>query len=65
MKVNALSVYSNLSDGEHGHIALVLSASQYALLTNQPFVLPKHPGVLSIPEGTTAALAVEERDKHT
>ena len=65
MKANALSVYSNLSDGAHGHIALVLSTNQYALLTNQPFVTPTHPGVLSIPAGTTAAVAVEDRDRHT
>jgi hypothetical protein len=38
LKANAQSVYSNLSDGTHGHLALVLSAQQYSLLTVDPFV---------------------------
>ena len=38
LKANAQSVYSNLSDGAHGHLALVLSDAQYALITAQPFV---------------------------
>jgi hypothetical protein len=37
LKANAQSLYSNLSDGAHGHLALVLSDAQYALLTNEPF----------------------------
>jgi hypothetical protein len=39
LKVNSQSVYSNLSDGVHGHLALVVKTStQYAIITNQPFV---------------------------
>ena len=38
LKANAQAVYSNLSDGNHGHLALVLSDAQYALLTDQHFV---------------------------
>jgi hypothetical protein len=36
LKANAQSVYSHLSDGAHGHLALVLSDAHYAILTNQP-----------------------------
>ena len=38
LKANAQAVYSNLSDGNHDHLALVLSDTQYALLllTDQP-----------------------------
>jgi hypothetical protein len=38
LKANAQAVTSHLSDGVHGHLALVLSNTQYALLTQQPFV---------------------------
>ncbi len=54
LKANAQSVYSNLSDGAHGHLALVLDDVQYALLTNQPFVRPTHPGALNMAANITA-----------
>jgi hypothetical protein len=38
LKANAQAVTSSLSDKAHGHLALVLSDTQYALLTDQPFV---------------------------
>jgi hypothetical protein len=38
LKANAQSVYSNLSAGAHGHLALVPSAHHYLLLTAVPFV---------------------------
>ena len=39
LKANAQVVYFNLSDGNHGHLALVLTNNQYALLTeDQPFM---------------------------
>jgi hypothetical protein len=64
LKANAQSVYSHLSDGTHGHLALVLSDAQYALLTNQAFVRPAHPGPLVIPAGTTAVMATAMKDAH-
>jgi hypothetical protein len=64
LKANAQAVYSNLSDGAHGHLALVLSDAQYALLTAQPFVRPIFPGPLAIPAGTTAAMAAVLKDAH-
>jgi len=54
-KSNAKSVYSNLSDGAHGHPALVMTASQYGLVSKMTFVRPAHPGTLLIPAATTAA----------
>jgi hypothetical protein len=65
LKANAQSVYSNLSDGAHGHLALVLSDAQYALLTNQPFVRPVHPGPLAIAAGTTAPMAAVMKEAHS
>jgi hypothetical protein len=57
LKANAQSVYSNLSDGAHGHLALVLSDAQYALLTGTPFERPVHPGILTIPANTAGPMA--------
>jgi hypothetical protein len=64
LKANAQAVYSNLSDGAHGHLALVLSDAQYALITAQPFVRPVFPGPLTIPAGTTAPMAVVLKEAH-
>jgi hypothetical protein len=64
LKANAQSVYSHLSDGAHGHLALVLSQAQYALLTNQPFDRPVHPGPLTIPATSTAAIATALKEAH-
>ena len=65
LKANAQAVYSNLSDGAHGHLALVLSDAQYALLvTAQPFVPPVHPGPLAIPDGTTGSMSTVLKEAH-
>jgi hypothetical protein len=64
LKANAQAVYSNLSDGAHGHLALVLSDVQYALITAQPFVRPVFPGPLTIPAGTTAPMATVLKEAH-
>ena len=53
LRANAKSVYSNLSDGAHGHLALVMTTTQYALVTNMAFVRQVHPGTLLIPPATT------------
>jgi hypothetical protein len=53
LKANAKSVYSNLSDGDHGHLALVLSDAQCALLTALPFIRPIFPGALVVPPNTS------------
>ena len=54
IKANAKSVYSNLWGGAHGHLSLVLTYAQYALILPTPFVYPTHPVPLTIPDGTTA-----------
>ena len=64
LKANAHSVYSNLSDGAHGHLALVLSARQYALLTAVPFIRPTHPRALLIPALTTGPMAEVLKNAH-
>ena len=64
LKANAQAVHSNLSDGAHGHLALVLSDAQYALITPLAFIRPAHPGTLAIPDGTTAAMAAVLKEAH-
>jgi hypothetical protein len=55
---------SNLSDGAHIHLLLVLSDAQYANLTAQPFIRPVHPGPLAIANGTTAPMATVMKEAH-
>jgi hypothetical protein len=64
IKANAQSVYSNLSDGAHGHLAPVVKATQYALITNQPFDWPDHPGALQVPANTTAPIITAIKEAH-
>jgi hypothetical protein len=64
LKANAQAVYSNLSDGAHGHLTLVLTAAQYALITNSPFIRPAHPGTLLIPPGTTGPMITATKEAH-
>ena len=64
LKANAQAVTSSLSDGDHGHLALVLSATQYALLTDQPFVRPVHPGELVIAPSASNAIATVIKGAH-
>ena len=53
IKANTNSVYSNIGGGAHGHIGLVLTEVQYALISNTPFVYLTHLVPLIIPDGTT------------
>ena len=48
LKSNAASVSSNLGDGLHGHLGLVLNPVDYALVSNTAFIAPVHPGALVI-----------------
>jgi len=61
---NAKSVYSNLSDGAHGHLTLVMTATQYGLVSNMQIVRPAHPGTLLMPATTTGPQAQVLREHH-
>ena len=43
LKANAKSVRSNLGGGFHGHLGLVLTDEEYAMLSDIPFEEPVHP----------------------
>ena len=64
LKANAQAVTSSLSDKAHGHLAQVLSDTQYALLTDQPTVRPVHPGPLTIATTTSNAIATVIKGAH-
>ncbi len=64
LKSNASSVSSNLGDGLHGHLGLVLNPVEYATVSPVPFNAPVHPGALVIAPGTTATMATAARDQH-
>ena len=52
MKSNAASVPCDLGGGAHGHLGIMLSATEYANVSLVNYVRPVHPGILSIPAGT-------------
>ena len=65
IKANAKSFYSNIGGGAHGHLGLVLTDAQYALISHTPFVYPTHLGPLIITDGTTVHAKSNMRIAHT
>jgi hypothetical protein len=64
VKANAASVPSTLGGGNLGHLGLVLSAQKYAMISNDPFNLPNHPGQLIIPQNQTQAQIQVLKESH-
>ena len=64
IKANARSVYSHLGGGTHVHLGLVLTAAQYADVSNTVFTRPDHLGPLAIPPAATAVQRSTLRDAH-
>ena len=65
MKANTQTVTSDLVGGaRHGHLDLVLLPSKYALVGDELYNLPVHPGTLTIPNNVDAAEVVQRRDSH-
>ena len=64
LKANATSVPSDLGGGLHGHLYVVLSTPEFALVSPVPFVRPGHPGPLVIPAGTANYMRQELRENH-
>ena len=57
LKANAMQVHTSLFGGQHGYLALLLSATAYALISPAAVVRPVHPGILVIPVHTTQHMA--------
>ena len=64
IKANATSVSSNIRDGIHGNLGLILSDNSYDLIYYQPFIRPKHTSPLAIPPGKNAAVTIILRENH-
>ena len=48
LKSKTLSVQSNLFEGTHGHIGLLITNMKYTTLSPVAYVRPVHPGILKI-----------------
>ena len=59
-------VHSNLGGGANGLLGIVLTATEYALVSPVPFVRPQHPGPLVLPAGNSVTNLQREiaRDTH-
>ena len=64
LKANAISITSDLGGGQFGHLGLVLTPPDYALLSPVPYARPAHIGALVIPAGTAQHEAIRLRDEH-
>ena len=52
LKANAGKVQCELGGGAHGHLGLILSDAEYALVSPTPYIRPIHPGP-NVPVGVT------------
>ena len=65
LKANVQCVHTNLGGGNFlGHLGLVLSDAQYALVSTATFVWPVHPGPLVIAAGTTCPMSTVLKEQH-
>ena len=54
-----------IGGGSHGHLGLVLTPAEYAMISAVPYVRPLHPGPLIIPAGNTNHEATRLTQAHT
>jgi hypothetical protein len=64
IKANAKSVHTTLGGAAHGHLGMVLSPAQYALVSATPYQRVLFPAPLVIPLGTTRIAADELERTH-
>jgi hypothetical protein len=66
LKTNGSSVTTDLGGGINGHVGLVTTLAEYALISAIPYVRPVHPGALVLPTGvgTTTLHREIARDDH-
>ena len=61
LKTNAISVHSNKGGGSHGHLGLIMTGPQFALLSNVAYIKDPHPGELVIPQNATRVAAEAQK----
>ena len=64
LKANAGRVPSVLGGGRNGYLALVISPTQYAMVSNVAFNRPLHPGQLILPPGISDMNARIQRENY-
>ena len=65
IKANARSIHTTLGGGQHGHLGLVLTPQQYALLYPHPYNRPPRPPPLMIPAYQLPHEVQTEQARHT
>lgn len=53
---NESSIQSDLGDGKHGHLGLILSNTEFQSLTQTTYKFPNHPGELVLSEDATQCM---------
>ena len=51
LTMNASTASSSLGGGRNGHMGLVLTPTEYTMVSVTPYVRPVHPGALVLPNG--------------
>ena len=64
LKTNATKISSELGGGNFGHLGLVLSDEEYALISNVPYIEPEHPGAIVLPVACSERTENRRRDEH-
>ena len=64
LKANTAAIYSDLGGSAHGHLDLVITPEEYALVSVIPYVQHLHPGKLDIPIGSTQHTALHLCKEH-
>ena len=64
LRVNATDVTTDLGGGAHGHLGLVLSAVDHAMISATPYNRPAYPGALGIPLRTAQYEATRLQHEH-
>ena len=65
LKANASRVTSDLGGGAHGHLGLVLTPTEYRIISEIPYVRPNNPSILTVAPGTTHHEMTRLTLKHT
>ena len=65
LQANTSSIETDLGEGNHGYLALVLTDEEYASIPNiAPFIAPTYPLPLEIPTTATPIQALKLKEVH-
>ena len=61
---NVATVTSSLGGGLHRHLGLVIPTSEYSNILGSQFIIPVHPGKLTIPQNSALHDAIRLCEEH-